>query len=106
MGGMIKLLLALTIALLPSVMFEGATLRVTCKVPRDDRNRGLTINLEGYTSTYIQLEGSASPVTFVRDFSKVPCEVEEVSCKVVRNDSIVEVSRQPVRVICSGGQDE
>ena len=68
------------IAIRPRALFAGGAIRVTCRVPRDDRNRGLEMGIGGYTSHFVQLNGSDSAITHEQLFQHIPCNVDTAFC--------------------------
>lgn len=71
-----------SVKVMPTVLFAGGSVRVTCRVPRHPDNRRLTMVLSEYTSHEVQLDGEASSVTHQFIFGHVPCETELAACVV------------------------
>lgn len=69
----------------PRALFAGGAVRVTCKVPKDATNRGLTVGIRNYRSSFVQLDGEAAPITTEITYERVPCDGEEVFCTLVDN---------------------
>lgn len=84
----------------PQALMAGGAVRVTCRVPRDPSNRGLTMGLPGYLDDFVQLDGEDSRITHERTYDHVPCEVDEARCVLVREDGRLTVARVPLRVEC------
>lgn len=64
----------------PLVLMAGSAARVTCKVPRDERNRGVTIGIADYRSSYVQIDGLDGAITHQVLFEHIPCDAEEAYC--------------------------
>lgn len=47
----------------PSVFFKDSTFRVTCKVPRDERNRLVVMGVENLSESRIALDGENARIT-------------------------------------------
>lgn len=75
-----------TIAVTPRVMQVGATIRITCTVPRHADNRWLTIAVpgSGYSSTR-QLDGEAEKITHVAYVQHMECGEQVAVCDVADN---------------------
>lgn len=71
----------------PNVLSPGGSLTVTCKVPKDARNRQLEIAIVGYTSHIEPLNGEDAPSVRQMVFTRVPCGVDEAWC-VVNNEDV------------------
>lgn len=71
----------------PNVLSPGGSLTVTCKVPKDARNRQLEIAIVGYTSHIEPLNGAGAPSMRQMVFTRVPCGVDEAWC-VVNNEDV------------------
>lgn len=71
-----------SIAVSPSVLFVGQTIRVTCTVPRDPSNRTLTIAIPGVTSSTRQLDGVNALITHTLTVPHVPCDTSAAVCVV------------------------
>lgn len=78
-----------TIAVLPTALMAGGSVRVTCRVPRSPANQGLTVALLDYRSSYFQLNGNDHDrVTFEITFDRVPCEAELAVCELITTDGV------------------
>jgi len=87
----------------PHSAMAGGTVRVTCRVARNEENRGLTIGIENYTSSLAQIWGDAGPVTFEKTFSHIPCEAGEALCQLVDYKGKITVARSNLEVAgCDG----
>lgn len=73
------------VAVSSNVIMAGHSQRVTCTVPRDDRNRWITAGIVGYTSSGRSLNGSEAYVTTAVLFQKVPCGSELAFCELETN---------------------
>jgi hypothetical protein len=82
----------------PLVLMAGGALRVTCVVPRDARNRQLSVALSDYTSSSRQLDGDQARITHEFIFSHVPCVVEDAACQVVGTDGSL-IAKQHIEVV-------
>jgi hypothetical protein len=80
-----------TVKLSSRVVMKGAAVRVTCTVPRDATNRGLTAAVVPYQSSYRQLDGDAARVTYEFLFEHIPCDAEMAIC------SLESQGREPIR---------
>lgn len=66
----------------PLVIMAREAMRVVCTVPKDAQNRGLTISVENYSSSFEQLDGDQSRVTHERLISHMPCDAGDVGCRL------------------------
>ena len=64
----------------PQTFYAGATVTVTCTVPRHADNRKVTAIVDGYTLSERQLDGEQAPKMIRFEFKKVPCDAVGVSC--------------------------
>lgn len=94
------------IAVLPTVLQVGGTIRITCTVPPHPDNRWLTIAAPPYVSSGRQLDGSAEKTTHLFYVDHVPCEVEDVVCEV--QDALGRTYRaaRPIMVAGCGNSDQ
>jgi len=79
------LVITLLIRVFPAILSVGGSVWVTCKVPQNAENRGLTMTIEGMRSHFIQLEGDSAPITHQFLFKEVPCLGEDyivASCTI------------------------
>jgi len=81
----------------PMVM-AGNSERVTCSVARNEENRGLTIGIENYTSSFAQIDGEAGRVTYEVWFKKVPCEAGAAYCQLVDSRGRIMLSHASITV--------
>ncbi len=77
-----------SIAVLPTIVPAGGTVRVTCTVPRHPDNRWLEIGVyyEGgvvYQSSLRQLDGDTAPITHTMLVDHMPCEAVVASCYLI-----------------------
>jgi hypothetical protein len=92
-------------------IMAGSSVRVTCRVPRNPENRGLTALLTGsedpnglvYRSMFDQMDGESTRPTHEFTFTKVPCDVDLAACVLERQGSPNAVVRESLVV---GGCDE
>lgn len=66
----------------PATFFPGATVVVTCRVPRNERNRWLAAGIQNYTLSERQLDGASAPITHRFEFQHVPCDAPAAYCAV------------------------
>lgn len=91
----------------PSVIFAGGTVRVTCRVPRDARNRSVTLGLDPVTSSAHQLDGEDSRVTWDLLVTHVPCEAERAFCVVTQVNPAGRITLEtPLIVAGCDGQEK
>lgn len=91
-----------TIRVNPRVLMAGAAVRVTCRVPADARNRGLTIAIADYRSSFVQINGEAGPVTSEILFERIPCAAGPAVCDLTDNQGGHEAARLPLEVVGPG----
>lgn len=72
----------ISIAVLPTVLQVGGTVRITCTVPHHPDNRWLTIGIPSYRTSGGDLDGEAAPVTHTMYVDHMPCDVDEAVCEV------------------------
>lgn len=89
-----------SIAVLPTVLQVGGTVRITCTVPHHPDNRWLTIGIPGYRTSGGDLDGASAPVTHTMYVEHVPCEAEEVVCEVT--DALGKVYRAARPLVVAG----
>ncbi len=87
-----------TIRVNPRVIMAGAAAWVTCKVPRDARNRGLTVGIADYRSSWVQIDGEAGPATSQILFERIPCGVGDAYCDLIDNQGTHAGARQPLEI--------
>lgn len=93
-----------SVAVHPSVVRVGGDVRVTCRAPRDARNRWLVVGIERYTSSGRQMDGEDSPITYEITFHQVPCGAGAGYCQLVGDDrKVIEVSAP---LLVAGCNDE
>lgn len=92
-----------TIRVLPSVLFAGHSIRVTCTVPRHPDNRLLDLGVTFYRGTTIQLDGAAARVTYEIIYDKVPCDSGPAYCQVTESHGRQYVDRAEIEVAGCGG---
>lgn len=89
-----------TITVSPRVMFVGADVRVTCRVPRHPDNRALKIGFEFWTTKFIQLEGEQSRITFDFYLRGILCDPGRAFCLVSRPNETLQVTTNVVVTGC------
>lgn len=82
----------------PHVVMADQAVRVQCRVVRDPANRGLFIGLSPYTSSFEQLDGEQSRVTWEETYAHVPCDVTGAFCDLRAVNSGPIVVREAVTV--------
>lgn len=85
--------------LTPMVVRAGGSVRVTCRVPRDADNRGLEIALVPVQSSFRQLDGAESAITWSLFFEHVPCWAESALCIVHSVGNRDAIARRPLEVV-------
>src|SRR6185369_5210056 len=75
----------------PQAMLVGATVRVTCHLPRDASNRWLRFGIEGWTETLRQVDGDDAPITWTLTAMHAPCGAELAFGEVQRLGGIERV---------------
>lgn len=73
----------LTITVSPRVVMAGGSIRVTCRVVRDQANRWLDIGVVGYRASGEQLDGADAFVTHDLTVDHVPCDVSLAFCRLI-----------------------
>lgn len=77
----------LAIRIMPSIVSPGGDLRLTCRVPRDARNRWLEYGIVDYApGSFRQLDGEQARITWETLIPKIPCGSGPAYCAVHRND--------------------
>lgn len=94
------------VQVMPRIVMAGGALRVTCRVPRDARNRGLTIGVALYTTHFVQMDGEAAAVTNTWVFDHVPCDVGDTFCRLTDDTEKVYEARLPVTVAGCGSSEK
>lgn len=89
-----------SIRVTPQTMFGGQSLRLTCRVPRDENNRWLEMGVDGYTSSTHQLDGAASRVTWEQMYHHIPCGTERVFCVLTKAGGRTRQVSASVTVVC------
>jgi hypothetical protein len=79
----------LQIKLSTHTLMRGQSLDITCRVTPDDRNRLLEAGVADYTSSRRDLDGSRAAVTYLFNFTHIPCDSGPAYCAVARNDGTV-----------------
>lgn len=69
----------------PLVVMAGNAARITCKVPREERNRGVTIGIANYRSSYDQIDGLDGAITHQVLFEHIPCDAGDAYCDLEDN---------------------
>lgn len=87
-----------TIKTSPQSFFAGATITVTCTVPRHADNRGIDAVVTGYTSSHRDINGEDAPVTYRFEFKHVPCDAVEAVCALADNHQRVAIAKMPLNV--------
>lgn len=77
----------------------GGYIRVVCKVPRNEHNRGLTIGIEGEKNSYWQIDGEASKVTFELGVDHMSCDPGPAFCELKMDSGKTRRVQQAFRVI-------
>lgn len=89
----------------PRVVMAGNAVGVTCRVPRHPDNRGLTVGIDGYRSSYVQLDGEAARVTHLVTYEHVPCEAGDAYCVLADAGGRTWRAAEPVLVSgCDAGR--
>ena len=81
------------LTLYPRVVQQGQGVRLTCRVPRDARNRMVAFGFTDWTATERQVNGLDARVTWEHLYEHIPCDASEGFCAVSRAD------RSPQRVV-------
>jgi len=79
------LLPGLLIALLPLVVFPGGSMRLTCTVPRDARNRLLAYGIAEYSASERALDGANAAITWLVWYPHLPAGVGLAYCAVTND---------------------
>jgi hypothetical protein len=78
-----------TLAVRPTVLFEGRDVRTTVRTPRDPRNRELRIIVDApdyYASSDVQLDGDDAPATHQFTWKELPSGTYRVEAILTRAD--------------------
>lgn len=76
-----------TIDVYPRTVMVGSSFRLTCRVPRDARNRLLEYGVEGYRpGSQRDIDGERARVTWEVAIAEVPCGVGPAYCAVLTDD--------------------
>ena len=75
-----------TLSLYPRVVFAGSGVRLTCRVPRDARNRTLTYGFDHWQQSTRQLDGLGARITWMAVYFEVLCDPGEAFCAVQHID--------------------
>lgn len=97
---------SLKIKVLGLITQAGGDIRITCHVPRDPDNRGLEVGVEGYRSSFFDMEGADAPITFEVWVKRMPCGASSAYCFLKSNGAKVDqFVRQRLLVVgCEDGQ--
>jgi len=106
---MFLLLLSLTLALLhpqvtvrPTVLFEGTTAHVKCRIPRREENRSVRFGIDGAQLSTRQVDAASGPITYDLWIEDIPCAVVSALCELTDSADRVMADRRPMRVVCRG----
>lgn len=69
------------------VVMVNQGIRVTCKVPRDARNRSVTLGFSEWTRSTRPLEGENSKITHDLYLDRIPCDPGDAFCTLTRADA-------------------
>jgi len=98
---------SMTLTVYPRVVQPGASIRLTCRVPRHKSNRAVTWGFDNWTSTTRQLDGVYARVTWESVFDHVPCDPGRAFCEVWRVEARNQrVSQEVIVVGCDGEKTE
>ena len=89
-----------TLSLYPRVVFAGSGVRLTCRVPRDARNRTLAYGFDHWQQSTRQLDGLDARITWMAVYFEMPCDPGEGFCMVQRADG--SISRITAPLIIAG----
>lgn len=87
-----------TIDVNPRAVMAGGTIRLRCRVPRDEHNRKLEFGVDGYVSSQYDLEGAEARVTWERLVDHVPCDAGPAYCAVRTDDGRWTQARQDLTI--------
>ena len=93
---------AISITVRPAVATYRGSAQVKVLVARDDKNRSLVWEVDGpsyYRSSELQLNGAASPRSFLFVMRELPAGEFEVRATVKRNDRTAATDRSTIRVM-------
>ncbi len=90
-----------TVDVSPHIAFAPASVRVTVRVRPNAENRGLYVEAEGggYRSSFIQLEGEDSPITFGIDWPALEAGDYDIRASVSSNVKVLAVDHTAVKVL-------
>lgn len=91
-----------TIRMNPLIVQARGSAWITCRALRDERNRGLTVGIAGYRSSYVQLDGEAAAITHQILFEHIPCDSGDAFCDLVDNRAAHAIVRQAFQVVNCG----
>ena len=74
------------LSVFPHATIVGGNVRITCRVPRNPRNRVVVYGFKDWTTTSRQLDGEDSRITHQILLEGVPCDPGELFCTVLRAD--------------------
>ena len=74
------------LSVFPHATIVGGNVRITCRVPRNPRNRVVVYGFRDWTTTSRQLDGESSRITHQILLQGVPCDPGELFCAVLRAD--------------------
>lgn len=89
---------SITLAVMPSIVMAGGTIRLTCRIPRRDTNRRLIYGVEDVTRSDRELEGDRAAVTFRAYIDHMPCDAHQAFCILVDASDREERARQSFMV--------
>jgi hypothetical protein len=93
---------AISITVRPAVATYHGSAQLKVLVARDDKNRSLVWELDGpsyYRSSELQLNGAASPRSFLFMMRELPAGEFEVRATVKRSDRTASTDRSTIRVL-------
>jgi hypothetical protein len=93
------LLVALLIAVLPLVVFPHGSIRLTCTVPRDVRNRLLSYGIVDYSASERDLDGERAAITWPVWYTHLPSGVGLAYCAVTNDVGKVTRRTQPFLMV-------
>jgi len=92
--------LKLSIRVTPTVLMEGDSIHVMCRVPLKADNRRLQMAIEDYVYSERPIDGAYGPVTTELTFSHIPCDAHIVSCTVMTATRSITRVTQSIEVVC------
>ena len=93
---------AISITVRPAVATYRGSAQLKVLVARDDKNRSLTWEIDGpnyYRSSEVQLNGAASPRSFMFLMRELPAGEFEIRATVKRNDRTAATDRSSIKVV-------